>query len=107
MIRDLLKVGVRDLTVKEKLLIDSDLNLEKAVEYCRAKESSENQVKFMKEGSSAKSEVVETIKSKQNKKEVWHKVSSKNEYKGKKPDYVKNNRCPRCITKHATGKCPA
>ncbi|GBN49082.1 hypothetical protein AVEN_38082-1 [Araneus ventricosus] len=37
LIRDLLIIGIKDITIKEKLLIESDLHLDQAVQYCRAK----------------------------------------------------------------------
>lgn len=63
LIRDLLIIGIRDLSVKEKLLIDSELNLTKAIEYCRAKESSDKQITLMKEGNS-KSDQIDYVKPK-------------------------------------------
>ncbi|GBM72478.1 hypothetical protein AVEN_103961-1, partial [Araneus ventricosus] len=47
LIRDLLIIGIKDITIKEKLLIESDLHLDQAVQYCRAKESSNQQIQIM------------------------------------------------------------
>ena len=95
--------------VKEKLFIDSDMNLEKTVvKYCRAKESIKNQIKLMKEGSSAKLEVVQTIKASKIKRKFSLRLVLKMKIKEKKKqDYVKNNSCSRCKTKHAFGRYPA
>lgn len=105
LIRDLLIIGIRDSAVKEKLLIDSDLSLQKAVEYCRAKESSQIQVKLMNEGSVVKTEAVQSVKSKYRNETNW-KSNSKSKNKDTKLKYSKNT-CSKCFRKHAYGKCPA
>lgn len=93
LIRDLLIIGIRDLSVKEKLLIDSELNLTKAIEYCRAKESSDKQIKLMKEGNS-KSDQIDYVKP----KKIFKKYAINTKNKGE---------CSKCRTKHEFGKCPA
>lgn len=103
LIRDLLIIGIKDLTIKEKLLIDSELSLEKAVEYCRAKESSESQIKIMNEGSASKS-VVHYIKN----SNKMHKFDNSKQTKDTHRN-VKNyqDKCQKCKTKHDFGHCPA
>ncbi len=47
LIRDKIVFGVRDSRVKERMLRETDLTLEKAVEICRAAESTKSQMREM------------------------------------------------------------
>uniref|UniRef100_A0A1B6GL44 Retrotransposon gag domain-containing protein n=1 Tax=Cuerna arida TaxID=1464854 RepID=A0A1B6GL44_9HEMI len=61
LVRDLLIIGIQDTSVKERLLIESDLKLDKAIQYCRAKEESSKHVKLMQDESinASHSEIVQ------------------------------------------------
>ena len=50
MIRDKLVFGIRDSRVKERMLRESDVALEKALDICRAAESTKTQMKEMAQG---------------------------------------------------------
>ncbi|KAG8174307.1 hypothetical protein JTE90_010933 [Oedothorax gibbosus] len=62
LVRDLLIMGIKDVNVKEKLLIDSELNLDKAINYCRAKETSQNEIKLMQEGGNSLKTEINAVK---------------------------------------------
>ena len=47
LIRDRLVVGIQDSKLKEKLLRDSSLNLEKAIELCKISEAAQAQAKVL------------------------------------------------------------
>ena len=60
LIRDRIVCGIKSDTVRSRLLRDCDLTLQKAIEICRAAESTETQMKIMAEGT-ATSESVDAI----------------------------------------------
>ncbi|XP_054721344.1 uncharacterized protein LOC129231122 [Uloborus diversus] len=107
LIRDLLIIGINDVAVKEKLLIESDLNLEQAVKYCRAKESSTKQIQLMSHTSS-----VLAVKEKKNSSAslaINKRASSK---KKNIVDHSESERkaevkkkCSKCDSYHRYGKC--
>ncbi|KAG8174306.1 hypothetical protein JTE90_010933 [Oedothorax gibbosus] len=112
LVRDLLIMGIKDVNVKEKLLIDSELNLDKAINYCRAKETSQNEIKLMQEGgNSLKTEINAVKYNKKNTKPMGNKDSFKKDTFKKGTKFTKKNdqtkTCQKCLTKHDFGQCPA
>ena len=49
MIRDRIECGIRDDSVRRRLLREADLTLEKAIDVCRANEITSSQVKMLNE----------------------------------------------------------
>ena len=47
LIRDRVVVGIRDSKIKERLLRDSDLTLERAIDICKANEAAQAQMKVL------------------------------------------------------------
>ncbi|GBN42352.1 Transposon Ty3-I Gag-Pol polyprotein, partial [Araneus ventricosus] len=108
LIRDLLIIGIKDITIKEKLLIESDLHLDQAVQYCRAKESSNQQIQIMTHNET----VVNSVKGKAtlntspniNKR---GKIKTRVSHEEEKGNKLSKRRCSKCNTIHAFRKCPA
>lgn len=107
MIRDRIVLGAADLSLQEQLLKKQDLDLNKAVDCCRAAELTKSQIKIVQERSS-----VSEMYSYKNQKSA-NKYSRDVKYEDKqgsknqrKPD---NNKfpCYRCRTEHGVRECPA
>lgn len=94
MIRDRIVLGIRNKDVQEKLLRISELNLDKAIEVCRANEISSAQIKDVQQ-----KEKIEVIKKYSNK--------NKEENSRKTSDRSAEYNCGRCGNKHGPRKCPA
>ncbi|GBO42922.1 hypothetical protein AVEN_170139-1, partial [Araneus ventricosus] len=90
LIRDRIVLGIRDSGLKERLLRESGLGLEKAIEIVRAAETSREQLRSMKEETAA---TVNSVK--RNRRQNQPKQSSK--------DYE----CKKCGRKHKPRECPA
>ncbi|GBN61323.1 Transposon Ty3-G Gag-Pol polyprotein [Araneus ventricosus] len=90
LIRDRIVLGIRDSELKERLLRESGLGLEKAIEIVRAAETSREQLRSMKEETAA---TVNSVKRnrRQNQPKQWSQ-----EYE-----------CKKCGRKHKPRKCPA
>jgi hypothetical protein len=98
LVRDLLIIGINDNALKERLLMEHNLKLDTAIQYCRAKEESVSHVKEMNNSLKPKDSFYsDTTES------PIHSVS--------KPYSVNSNPvsayCSRCLTKHAYRNCPA
>lgn len=88
MIRDRIVIGLRDTADKEKLMREASLTLTKAINYCRAKETSKDQVKMLDNESRVDAIKASTSRS------VMKKDSNKS--------------CNKCGYKHKfENKCPA
>ncbi|GBN53217.1 hypothetical protein AVEN_22342-1 [Araneus ventricosus] len=90
LIRDRIVLGIRDNGLKERLLRESGLGLEKAIEIVRAAETSREQLRSMKEETAA---TVNSVK--RNRRQNQPKQSSQ--------DYE----CKKCGRKHKPRECPA
>ncbi|GBL65032.1 Transposon Ty3-I Gag-Pol polyprotein, partial [Araneus ventricosus] len=90
LIRDRIVLGIRDSGLKERLLRESGLGLEKAIEIVRAAETSREQLRSMKEETAA---TVNSVK--RNRRQNQPKQSSQ--------DYE----CKKCGRKHKPRECPA
>lgn len=102
LIRDRIVCGLKSDAVRSRLLRDSDLTLEKAIETCRAAESTETQMKIMTEGPST----TESVNAIQKKNKEKHKFKTKPV--SQKEDYVtKVRNCKKCGRSHEARKCPA
>lgn len=89
LIRDKIIIGLKDDNLREKLLVEKDLKLEKVVSMCRASEQAMLQAKNLKKTEPS----VDMIKTKNRKKEM---------IKEEKTFY-----CKRCGNKHKSRSCPA
>ena len=97
LIRDQIVVGISDPKLRERLLRETDLTLEKAVKLCRITEQSKEQSKIFsspptKEGS------IDTVK------KIQLPVDTK---KSKQEDSKKILKCKFCAMSHNRGNCPA
>ncbi|GBL81458.1 hypothetical protein AVEN_143731-1 [Araneus ventricosus] len=90
LIRDRIVLGIRGSGLKERLLRESGLGLEKAIEIVRAAETSREQLRSMKEETAA---TVNNVK--RNRRQNQLKQSSQ-EYE-----------CKKCGRKHKPRECPA
>ncbi|GFN74230.1 Pol polyprotein [Plakobranchus ocellatus] len=86
LIRDRIICGIRSAQLKERMLRDSDLTLDKAISLGRAEEKAKQQLVEMRE---TKVEAVKTAKRK--------------DQRTKHKEYI----CKRCGTRHEPKKCPA
>ncbi|XP_024889360.1 uncharacterized protein LOC112465838 [Temnothorax curvispinosus] len=93
MVRDRIVLGIKDKVLQERLLRVEDLNLQKAIDYCRAAEVSKDQAKSL-QGDKAE---IDSIR-----KKVQQKSSK---FKGK--DAATKFDCRRCGTNHGPRECPA
>ncbi|XP_018306275.1 uncharacterized protein [Mycetomoellerius zeteki] len=90
MIRDKIVSGIRDKALQDKLLKMEDLNLQKAINYCRAAEIRE---RSLQEGKSKKYGLRKKVTQKSNK------------VRSRKTTQISN--CSVCNTKHGPNKCLA
>ncbi|GBN10184.1 hypothetical protein AVEN_200649-1 [Araneus ventricosus] len=108
LIRDLLIIDIKDITIKEKLLIESDLHLDQAVQYCRAKESRNQQIQIMTHNET----VVNSVKGRAtlntspsiNKR---GKIKTRVSHEEERGDKLGKRRYSKCNTIHVFRKCPA
>lgn len=117
LIKDRLVCGIIDETVREKLLQESDLDLNKAIEICRAHETSRQQSRNISSGPSTQNaeeeEVINSLKK--------YKFGNKNNKCSAKIDFQKpqnfninsknktfpKKHCTKCNTVHVFANCPA
>lgn len=103
MIRDRLVLGIADLAVQEKLLIITDLKLEKALEICRATEILKERVQTMHE-----EKVIGKVNRKQMSMTKTKKLYVKKSQESKEESKAdKEFQCRRCNRKHRPRECPA
>lgn len=96
LIKDRLVCGVKQDTVRSRLLRETDLTLQKAIDTCRAAETSTQQMKAI-QGMSAEGNV-DIVK----KKVLKNKPNKAVEHKP-----VNSHECGKCGYKHEPRKCPA
>ena len=85
LVRDRLVVGVRDDSLRERLLREGNLGLNEVLQLCRASERTAEQLRVMK------------------KEESVHKVTKQKTHGTRKPEVD----CAYCGTHHQKKKCPA
>ena len=88
-------VGINDHKLRERLLRETDLSLEKAIKLCRITEQSNKQSKIF-DAPTAQTSSVETVKKtspsvETEKTEGWRKIV----------------KCKFCVSAHNRGNCPA
>ena len=109
LIKDQIVIGIADKKVKERLLREYDLDLEKAIQICQAAETAKSQMKTLEKpeseatvGAVSKRNVPSTS----NIKKPGQTCKSENKQNPKKiPEQTKQ--CGRCGRKHEKGKCSA
>lgn len=100
LIRDRIVLGLRDSLLQERLLREPDVSLKKAIDFVRANETSQKQIKLIKEDLN-----IDLIKGKSS---LQFKGCNKNQVKSKIQDNnLKTYTCKKCGTVHSQGKCPA
>ena len=98
MIRDKIIFGVRERSLKERMLREADLTLEKAIDLCHAAEASKAHLKTMADAASEMAGV--TMINKGRGRKVNYKSSNK-------PKKVTERPCEYCGQHHEPRKCPA
>ncbi|GBL99711.1 Uncharacterized protein K02A2.6 [Araneus ventricosus] len=96
LIRDRVVLGIRDMSLQERLLRESDLTLKKAAEFLRASEASKHQIESVK--SASKVHVIQKNRDKNSKGTASYTKNSAS-------DTVFN--CQKCGKEHKKLKCPA
>ncbi|CAB4024811.1 retrotransposon-like family member retr-1, partial [Paramuricea clavata] len=99
LIRDRIVCGIRNQSIKERLLRESELTLQKTLDICRASEVSRKQVKLLSDQSSAN---VDALGKDQRKHRNFRNHNNKPE-NGKPP----NKSCGNCGRVHEPKSCPA
>lgn len=98
LIKDRIVCGVKSDTVRSRLLRETDLSLQKAIDICRAAETSSQQMKAIQGATNEGN--VDVVRNKSLKSKP-HKGSEK-----KSQQKMKQN-CGKCGYKHEPAKCPA
>lgn len=95
LIKDRIVCGIKDNGLRERLLREKDLTLDKAVDLCRASQCSREQVKEL-----AKTEMaaVHAVRTKEQHKKRQNKQNK---------DKMENGSCQKCGGSHAPRACPA
>ena len=110
LIRDRIVCGVSSEKIKERLLRERDLTLDKAIDLCRAEEQSKTQLKCISEEVSADLSLVHAINPRPKRQPTVSHGSLPNEEAGAvKP--ISNQHptsiCRNCGYQHKRDKCPA
>ena len=102
LIRDRIVCGIRNQTIKERLLRESELTPQKTLDICRAFELSRKQVKSLNDQSSANVDALGKDQRKHNHRGNYRRHNNKPDT-GKPP----NNSCGNCGRVHEPKSCPA
>ena len=102
LIRDRIVCGIRNQTIKERLLRESELTLQKTLDICRASEVSPKQVKSLSDLSSANVDALGKDQRKHNHRGNFRRHNNKPD-NGKPP----NKSCGNCGRVHEPKSCPA
>ena len=112
LIKDRLIGGIRDSHMRERLLKDHNMTLDKAINLCRADENSKQQSLAMT-NNEASAVGIHKLSSKEYQKHAKKssKFKSKSEHnkqdRSKHYNTEKTHKCSRCGTRHISGSCPA
>ena len=105
MIRDRVVIGIRDDSIRKKLLEVKDLDLQKAVQICRAQESTKTQMESMAQGERVSRLADTKLKNSQNIKEPREKQPQLHQ---QRPNRAADSTCYRCgRDRHNRSDCPA
>ena len=107
LITDRIVCGTNSKSVRERLLRETDLSLQKATDICRASEASKSQVKTMSAASSAESNVDAVKKKVGFKKKFRQSKQASDTWKTKESKKKSKQQCSKCGTNHEPKKCPA
>ena len=108
LIRDRVVVGIRDSRLKEKLLRDPGLTLERAVDVCKANEAAQAQMKVLTGSIPEDSSAVHTVKKGRSKKGKSKNADKDRQEKPKAQQDGQNAfLCKRCGKTHKRRVCPA
>lgn len=101
-LRDRIVTGIRDPTTREALLRMDDLNVNKAIHFCRTSEQSKSQsLQFQEAGAEI------NIVKKKSKYEKFQRLPKSPRYDHRSDDPEQKFKCKRCQTVHGPRKCPA
>ena len=105
MVRDKLVFGIKDVTVKERLLREDSLTLQKALDVARASEASKLQIKEMNQ-IPAGTENIHMVKSKKNHHKPQYQKNAQSAQSQQKTE-TSNKKCGFCGKSHPPKQCPA
>ena len=108
-LRDRIVFGVAEIRVKERLLRESDLTLEKALDICHAAETSKEQMKVMASDSQCH-EMNAIIRSEDmsvNRRKPTRRVINAEASNASNHHSTQGGSCAYCGSKHPPRKCPA
>ena len=105
LIRDRIVVGLRDAKISEKLQLDSDLTLERAVTQARQKEAVHEQQSIVRGQVSSESKV-DSVKFRQRQGQNTQRRQNRDKPRTQNGDKPKCTRCG-AIPSHSRNKCPA
>jgi Arc/MetJ-type ribon-helix-helix transcriptional regulator len=100
MVRDKFVFSIQDLTVKERLLREEKLTLEKAISMARAAEASKEQIKVMNAR-------VQSSEANQSVNVLRYGANQGKEQIGSRREKTKSEKCGFCGMVHALTSCPA
>lgn len=107
LIRDRIVCGTTSSTLKQRMLRDNDLTLQKAIALAQAEEQTKNQLKAMEsKGDSSKVDVLRTNKQKQRQDQKQKSPGKTQRSSGTGNTQMINN-CQRCGKSHKVRECPA
>ena len=109
LIRDKIVIGICDKKTQERLLRESELNLEKALQICRAAEEIEIQTDEMA-GSSESTKKIDHVHSKSHRPSKGsnkHRPNSKQVERSNRSLPDRKRQCLKCLKNHDPAKCPA
>jgi len=108
-LRDKVVFGIRDVAIKERLLRDPDLTLQKALDICRAAEASRQQVRAMTAATDTHAQTeVNIVKHFRPRTPHATKATGKRHSNSGNSDNASVvSSCRYCGDSHARGKCPA
>jgi len=98
LIRDRIVVGIKNEAVKERMLRENDLDLEKAINITKTAEVTRLHLQQLHETSKVSEEIKSAAKKKTPAKDVYQKLSCL--------QYAEKHKCRRCDNIHERGKCP-
>lgn len=109
LIRDRIVCGILDEKMRERLLREPDLNLEKAIQLCRANEVTKSHVKELAENSSQSHASVDMVSKPRSvkPKAKHHNCKSKADQQGSQQHAQTSQKGKKCGNVHLRGSCPA
>ena len=107
MIRDKVMFGVRDERIKERLLREADLTLNKALDVCRAADTSKQQIEAMGVTQTQALFLVHTMQARKKGGHHSNAIRMPKQSSNDKREYTNTSACKYCGKSHAPRQCAA